>query len=118
MDKPHSSRSPELRTQLPRESVLQDDGVHMLVSTRGVEGPRSDGFLLRRCPFSLATPLGCEFLGQYRQQSDGFWHASMRSQARPDGSPGPPQMAIYPTELDALVNLWANRRRFDLGQRV
>lgn|SRR5437868_2943748 len=118
MDKPHSNRSPELLTQLPRENVLQDDGVHMLVSTKGVEGSRSDGMLLRRCAFSLAAPLGCEFLGQHRQLSDGFWHASMRSRARSDGSFGPPQVAIYATELDALVNLWANRRRFDLGLRV
>jgi hypothetical protein len=118
MDKPHSIGSPELLTQIPKESVLQDDGVHMLVSTRGVEGSRSDGILLRRCAFSLAAPLGCEFLGQYRQLSDGFWHASMRSSARSDGSLGPPQVAIYATELDALVNLWTNRRCFDLGTRV
>lgn len=118
MDKPHSSRSPELLTQLPSESVLQDDGVHMLVSTRGVEGSRSDGILLRRCAFSIAAPLGCAILGQYRQLSDGFWHASMCSRARSDGALGPPQVGIYATELDALVNLWANRRRFDLGIRV
>ncbi|MGO4393943.1 hypothetical protein AB4Z46_21520 [Variovorax sp. M-6] len=118
MDKPHSRRSPELLTQLPRESVLQDDGEHMLVSTKGVEGSRSDGILLRRCVFSLAAPLSCELLGQYRQVSDGLWHASMRSGARDDGALGRPQVAIYATELDALVNLWANRRRFDLGTRL
>jgi hypothetical protein len=118
MDKPHSNRSPELLTEIPRERVLQDDGVHMLVSTRGVEGSRSDGILLRRCAFSLAAPLGCEILGQYRQLSDGLWHASMRSRAQSDGSQGPPQVAIYATELDALVNLWTNRQRLDLGTRV
>ena len=74
--------------------------------------------LLRRCAFSLTAPLGCEFLGQYKQLTDGFWHASMRSPARSDGSQGPPQVAIYATELDALVNLWTNRRRLDLGTRV
>ena len=118
MDKPHSSRSPELLTQLPRENVLQDDGLHMLVSTKGVEGSRSDGILLRRCAFSLAAPFACELLGQYKQLSDGLWHASMRSGARSDGALGPPQVGIYATELDALVNLWANRRRFDLGNRI
>jgi hypothetical protein len=90
----------------------------MLVSTKGVEGSRSDGLLLRRCAFTLAWPLGYEFLGQYGQQSDGFWHASMRSPARSDGSRGPPQSGIYATELDAMVNLWANRRGLDLGTRV
>lgn len=118
MDKPHSSRSPELLPQLPRENVLQDDGVHMLVSTKGVEGSRSDGILLRRCAFSLAAPLACEILGQYRQLSDGFWHASMRSKPLGDGTIGPPQVGIYATELDALVNLWTNRREFNLGTRV
>ncbi|MGJ7507415.1 hypothetical protein [Variovorax sp. GT1P44] len=112
MDKQHSP------TQLPSENVLQDDGVHMLVSTKGVEGSRSDGLLLRRCAFSLAWPLGYEFLGQYRQQSDGFWHASMRNKPRSDGTRGTPQTGIYATELDALVNLWANRRSLDLGIRV
>lgn len=117
MDKPHSSQSPELLTQLPRESVLQDDGVHMLVSTRGVEGSRSDGILIRRCAFSLAAPFGCEFIGQYKQLPEGFWRASVRSRARSDGTLRPPQVRIYATELDALVNLWANRRRFDLDTR-
>ncbi|MDM0034432.1 hypothetical protein QTI33_20015 [Variovorax sp. J22P271] len=114
MDKPHSSQPPELLTQLPRENVLQDDGEHMLVSTKGVEGSRSDGILIRRCAFSLTAPLGCEIMGQYRQLSDGFWHASLRS--RLQGSPA--QRGIYATELDALVNLWANRRRLDLGTRL
>ncbi|MDM0075445.1 hypothetical protein QTH90_13675 [Variovorax sp. J2P1-59] len=118
MDKPHSNRSPGLLTQIPKESVLQDDGVHMLVSTRGVEGSKSDGMLIRRCAFSLAAPLGCEFLAQYRQLSDGLWHATMRTSVRSDGSFGPPHAEIYATELDALVNLWTNRRRFDLGTRV
>jgi hypothetical protein len=118
MDKPHPNESPELLPQLPRENVLQDDGVHMLVSTRGVEGSRSDGILIRRCAFSLAAPLCCELLGQYRQLSDGLWHASMRTRPREDGSLGPPQLGIYGTELDALVNLWANRLRLDLGTRV
>jgi len=118
MDKPHSSQSPGVLTQIPRESVLQDDGEHMLVSTSGVEGSKSDGILLRRCAFSLTAPLGREFLGQYRQLSDGFWHATMRSMARNDGSFGPPHVAIYATELDALVNLWTNRRRSDLGIRA
>lgn len=118
MDKPHSSQPPELLTQLPRESVLQDDGVYMLVSTKGVEGSRSDGMLIRRCAFSLTTPLGCEITGQYRQLSDGFWHASLRSKPQDDGTPGLPQRGIYATELDALVNLWANRRRQDLGTRL
>ncbi|MDM0019575.1 hypothetical protein [Variovorax saccharolyticus] len=118
MDTPPSNPSPELLTQLPRENVLQDDGVHMLVSTKGVEGSRSDGILLRRCAFSLAAPLCCELLGQYRLLSDGFWHASLRSPPREDGSLGPPQLGIYGTELDALVNLWANRRHLDLGSRV
>lgn len=118
MDKPHSSQPPELLTQLPRENVLQDDGVHMLVSTKGVEGSRSDGILIRRCAFSLTAPLGCEIMGQYRQLSDGFWHASLRSRPHGDGSPAPAQRGIYATELDALVNLWANRRRLDLGTRL
>ncbi|WP_157731146.1 hypothetical protein [Variovorax sp. HW608] len=104
--------------ELPRENILQDDGVHILVSTKGVEGSRSDGILLRRCAFSVTTPLGCEFLGQYRHLSDGLWHASMRSKRRDDGSIGPPQVGIYTTELDAMVNLWANRRSFDLGHRA
>jgi len=114
MEKPDSNQSPEPLTQLPRENVLQDDGVHMLVSTKGVEGSRSDGILIRRCAFSLAAPLGCEILGQYRQLSDGFWHATLRSAPGSDGAPGPPQRGIYATELDALVNLWANRRRSNL----
>ncbi|SCK56081.1 hypothetical protein VAR608DRAFT_5808 [Variovorax sp. HW608] len=118
MDTPDSRRSPGLLPELPRENILQDDGVHILVSTKGVEGSRSDGILLRRCAFSVTTPLGCEFLGQYRHLSDGLWHASMRSKRRDDGSIGPPQVGIYTTELDAMVNLWANRRSFDLGHRA
>jgi len=118
MDKPESRPSPELLTRIPRESVLQDDGEHMLVSTRGVEGSKSDGLLLRRCDFSIAAPLGCEFLGQYKQRSDGLWHATMRTSPSGNGTFGPPQAAIYATELDALVNLWANRRHFGLGMRV
>ena len=117
MDKPHSSQSPGVLTQIPRDSILQDDGEHMLVSTKGVEGSRSDGILIRRCAFSLTAPLGCEIMGQYRQLSDGFWHASLRSRPQDDGAPVPPQRGIYATELDALVNLWANRRRLDLGTR-
>jgi hypothetical protein len=118
MNKPHSSPPPALLTQLPRENILQDDGVHLLVSTRGVEGSKSDGLLIRRCAFSIATPMSCEFLGQYRLLSDGFWHATLRSKPRSDGTLGRPQVGIYATELDALVNLWTNRRRFDLGHRV
>jgi len=115
MDKPDSSQASGPLTHLPRENILQDDGEHILVSTKGVEGSRSDGMLLRRVAFSLTTPLGCEFLGQYRQLSDGLWHASMRSRPKSDGTQGSPQVGIYVTELDALVNLWANRRRLDLG---
>ena len=89
----------------------------MLVSTRGVEGSRSDGILIRRCAFSIRSPLGCEILGQYKQRTDSLWHASMRSPARDDGSPGPPRSAIYATEVDAMVNLWANRRLLELGIR-
>ncbi|MBO9513524.1 MAG: hypothetical protein J7549_05340 [Variovorax sp.] len=89
----------------------------MLLSTRGVEGSTSDGLLLRRCPFSLRAPLGYEFLGQYRQLPDGLWHATIRSLPRHDGSSGPPKTGVYVTEIDALVNLWANRRHFDLGMR-
>lgn len=118
MDTPDSHQPSGVLPQLPRESILQDDGEHLLVSTKGVEGSRSDGILLRRCAFSLTTPLGCEFLGQYRHLSDGLWHATMRSKRREDGSIGPPQAGIYATELDAMVNLWANRRSFDLGQRA
>lgn len=109
---------PSESAPLPQENVLQDDGVHMLVSTRGVEGSKSDGILLRRCAFSLKAPLGYEFLGQYRQLSDGFWHASLRSRPQSDGTPAPPQTGIYVTEIDALINLWANRRLLDLGTRV
>ena len=118
MDKPHSNQSPELLTQLPRESVLQDDGVHLLVSTRDVPDSRSDGILLRRCGFSLTTPLCWEILGQYSRRPDGLWHATMRSRPGSDGQPGPAQAAIYATELDALVNLWSQRRQADLGRRI
>lgn len=117
MDKPPSSHSSEIVTQIPSENLLQDDGEHMLVSTRGVEGSRSDGILIRRCSFSLASPLGCEILGQYKQRTDGLWHATMRSPARAGEPAGPPRSGIYNTELDAMVNLWANRRTMALGIR-
>lgn len=129
MDASESHPSPDLPDmpgQIPRDNILQDDGVHMLVSTKDVEGSRCSGILLRRCAFSLSAPLGCEFLGQYKQMPDGDWLVSMRK-GGPDANrkdnrsketPGVPQVRICPTELDAMVHLWANRRVLDLSRAL
>uniref|UniRef100_UPI000D34FDC3 hypothetical protein n=1 Tax=unclassified Variovorax TaxID=663243 RepID=UPI000D34FDC3 len=108
-----SNRPPPLLAILPRQNIIQDDGVHVLVSTKAVEGARSDGMLLRRCAFSLSAPFGYVCLGHFRQLSENCWQASLGTQvvvaegtARPD--------RLYATELDALVNLWASRRRLTL----
>jgi hypothetical protein len=88
---------------LPGANVLQDDGLHVLVTTRGLRGVQLvDGALLRRHAFSQATPFGYECMGQYKRAADGGWRASLRAD---------PQPLIFSTELDALVNLWSNRRR-------
>ena len=109
---------PALGTQLPRDRVIQDDGVYLLVTTKGVENSRTDGLLLRRCAVSAAAPLGYECLGHHQQLSDGLWHASRGSMASGQGATGTRRTRIYATELDALVNLWASRHLCDFGPAV
>lgn len=92
---------------LPRENILQDDGKHVLVTTMGLNGPQVvDGALLRRHAFSEVAPFGLECLGQYKRQHDGSWHATLYAAS--------PAARSFKTELDALVNLWANRHEQDL----
>lgn len=110
----HPHRPSPLLAILPRQNIIQDDGVHVLVSTKEVEGARSDGMLLRRCDFSLSAPFGYVCLGHFMQISENCWQASLGTRvsvaagtARPD--------RFYSTELDALVNLWTSRRGLTLG---
>ena len=109
----HPHRPSPLLAILPRQNIIQDDGVHVLVSTKEVEGARSDGMLLRRCEFSLSAPFGYVCLGHFRQFSENCWQASLGSLVvvaegcvRPD--------RLYPTELDALVSLWSSRRQLSV----
>ncbi|MGJ7610066.1 MULTISPECIES: hypothetical protein [unclassified Variovorax] len=109
---PH--RPPQLLAILPRQNILQDDGVHVLVSTKDVEGARSDGMLLRRCAFSISAPFGYICLGHFRKRSENCWQASLATGVLVDEGTVRPDR-LHATELDALVNLWVSRRHLTLA---
>lgn len=112
-----SHRPPQLLAILPRQNIVQDDGVQVLVSTKDVEGARSDGMLLRRCAFSLAAPFGYVCLGHFRRLAENCWQVSLATGVRVDeGSVRPDR--LHATELDALVNLWTSRRQLTLADAV
>lgn len=113
-DSPFHRPSPLLAI-LPRQNIIQDDGVHVLVSTKDVEGAQSDGMLLRRCDFSISTPFGYMCLGHFRQLSSNCWQASLGTRVAVDEGTVRPDR-LYATELDALVNLWASRRQLTPGK--
>jgi hypothetical protein len=113
-------RPPALLAILPRQNIVQDDGVHVLVSTKDVEGARCEGMLLRRCDFSLAAPFGYLCLGHIRQLAQNCWQASLGASVRVDEGtvqadrPDRPDR-LHATELDAMVGLWSSRRRLLVG---
>ncbi|SFQ22023.1 hypothetical protein SAMN05216567_112101 [Variovorax sp. OK605] len=111
----HSNRPSQLLAILPRQNIIQDDGVHVLVSTKDVEGARSDGMLLRRCDFSLSAPFGYVCLGHFKHLSENCWQASLGTLVLLDEGAERPDR-LYATELDALVSLWASRRRLSLAR--
>lgn len=104
-----SHRPPALLAILPRQNIIQDDGVHVLVSTKDVEGARSDGMLLRRCDFSLSAPFGYMCLGHFRKLSENCWQALLATGVLVDEGTVRPDR-LHAAELDALVNLWTSRR--------
>lgn len=111
MSKQNPSPMPALTSDIPRERVVQDDGVFMLVSTKGLDYTRTSGLLIRRCAFSTSAPFGYECRGHYRQLRKTLWHACMDSGVRDANGITERSTGIYGTELDAIVNLWASRRR-------
>lgn len=115
MSKPNHSPMPELASEIPRERVLQDDGVFLLVSTKGLDYTQTCGLLIRRCAFSATAPFGYECKGQYRQLRKTLWHATLDSGVLNADGTTERSTGIYATELDAVVNLWASRRLSQLG---
>ena len=113
--RPH--RPSALLAVLPRRNIVQDDGVHVLVSTKDVEGAHCDGMLLRRCAFSLAAPFGYLCLGHIRRLAENCWQASLGATVRVDEDAGRSDRPdrLHATELDAMVNLWSSRRRLTVG---
>jgi hypothetical protein len=114
MPPPRPHRPPALLAILPRQNIVQDDGVHVLVSTKDVEGARCEGMLLRRCDFSLAAPFGYLCLGHIRQLAENCWQASLGTLVRVDGAAVWADR-LHATELDAMVTLWSSRRRLVMG---
>lgn len=115
MSKSNPSPMPELTSDIPRERVVQDDGVFLLVSTKGLDYTQTSGLLIRRCAFSATAPFGYECKGQYRQLRKTLWHATLDSGVLNTDGTIERSTGIYGTELDAIVNLWASRRRQELG---
>ncbi|MBS0342788.1 MAG: hypothetical protein JSS56_19925 [Proteobacteria bacterium] len=102
-------RSFDFLKHLPGKNIVQDDGRHVLVTTRGLAGVQQvDGALLCRRAFCEAAPFGYECLGHYkRSTTDGTWHATLNEAQGLT-------TRIFGTELDALVKLWSSRRHLDL----
>lgn len=120
MSQPKPLRPAELRSQIPRERILQDDGSFMLLSTQGLAYARTDGLLLRRCSFSARAPFGYECRGLYRRWGDSLWHASLYDDEIALSGTGSIEHSsgIFRSELDAVVNLWTSRRLRRLGPTV
>lgn len=115
MSKQNPSPMPELTSEIPRERVLQDDGVFLIVSTKGLDYTKTSGLLIRRCDFSATAPFGYECKGQYRQLRKTLWHATLDSGVPNADGTTERSTGIYANELDAIVNLWASRRLDHLG---
>lgn len=112
-----SPRPSQLLAILPRQNIVQDDGVQVLVSTKEVEGAHSDGMLLRRCAFSLSAPFGYVCLGHFRKLSENCWQVSLGTGVLVDEGAARPDR-LHATELDALVNLWTSRRQLTLASAL
>lgn len=95
-----------LRAQ-PDRQILLDDGEYFIEHSAGPPS-EGNGFLLKRCHATPATPDGTECLGGYALQVTGLWIASIR-EANPSGEPSAYSIGDYIERDEAVAALWLAR---------
>ncbi|EIF32239.1 hypothetical protein BCh11DRAFT_07827 [Burkholderia sp. Ch1-1] len=90
--------------------VLLDDGEFFVQHNINYPATAGNGFLMRRCWRSLATPEGAECVGGYDLRVDGKWHASISAPYDEHTDSDCRLLGSFDNRLDSIQALWTHRR--------
>lgn len=91
-------------------AILRDDGDYYIERNTNYPPGKGNGFLLRRCATSVATPGGYECVGGYDHQvSTGKWHADINAPLDEENDSDVTSVGAYNTPDEAIDALWRHR---------
>lgn len=95
---------------MDKHLMLIDDGEFYIERYCNGDEATTNGFLMRRCPVSLAWPGGCECVGSYERRASGEWRASINAPYDAEADSDSRELGDFSSNLDAIAVLWKARR--------
>lgn len=96
-------------SETEKGAVLLDDGEYYVQHNSNYPADRGNGFLQRRCHYSLTTPGGWECIGGYDQKPNGSWTADIAAPYDEETDSDVRVLGEFENRLDAIHALWNHR---------